>query len=352
MKFGPVPLHEAEGKILGHNIAGMDGRRILRKGKPLTAADVDDLRQMGRRAVYVAEIEADDVDENLAAARIAQAAIGPHLRLSDPTTGRANLYAAALGILRVDVPRLALLNGCPGVTLATLPANTAVPPGKMTATLKILPYALPEATVRQAEAISRHPDALLRLDALPPRRVSLILSGSPTTQARIVSSFHNALHSRIAALGSAITAVDFVPLEDEADERRLAATLQARLEASHDLIILAGETAIMDRCDIAPRAVERAGGTIVCFGAPVDPGNLLMLAYHGSVPILGAPGCARSPKENIVDLVLPRLLAGDYLTAADIIAFGHGGLLEDVPERPAPRSRKQTTDNRQQATGN
>ena len=347
MKFGPVTLAEAEGKILGHNIAGMDGRRVLRKGKPLTAADLAYLRQTGRRAVYVAEIESGDIDENSAAARIARAAIGPYLRLSDPTTGRANLYADTLGVLRVDAPRLAQLNGCAGVTLATMPTHTPVTPGKMVATLKILPYALPEETVRQAEHISRQPAPLLRLAPLPPRRVRLILSGSPPTQARIVHSFETALRARIAALGSTITAVDFVPLEDEADEQRLADTLQARLAAGHDLIILAGETAIMDRYDIAPRAVERAGGVITCFGAPVDPGNLLMLAYHGQVPILGAPGCARSPKENIVDLVLPRLLVGDMLSVADIIAFGHGGLLEDVPERPAPRSRQQTTVNRE-----
>lgn len=345
MKFGPVPLTEAEGKILGHNIAGIDGRRVLRKGKPLTAADVASLRQMGRRAVYVAEIEPGDVDENSAAARIAQAAMGSHLRLADPTTGRANLYAETLGLLRVDASRLAQLNGCPGVTLATLATHTPVAPGKMVATLKILPYALPAATLRQAESISRQPAPLLHLAPLHPRRVSLILSGAPSTEGRIVRSFETALRSRIAALGSTITTVDFVPLEDEADEQRLANTLQARLATGHDLIILAGETAIMDRYDIAPRAVERAGGDIACFGAPVDPGNLLMLAYHGKIPILGAPGCARSPKENIVDLVLPRLLAGDPLTAADIIAFGHGGLLEDVPERPAPRTRQQTTVN-------
>ena len=104
------------------------------------------------------------------------------------------------------------------------------------------------------------------------------------------------------------------------------------------MLILAGETAIMDRLDIAPRAIERAGGSIECFGAPVDPGNLLLLAECDGVPVLGAPGCARSPKANIVDLVLPRLLAGDRLTRRDIAAWGHGGLLEDVPERPLPRS--------------
>ena len=108
--------------------------------------------------------------------------------------------------------------------------------------------------------------------------------------------------------------------------------------AAPALVLLAGETAIVDRHDIAPRALERAGGAVVAFGAPVDPGNLLLLGRLGAVPVVGAPGCARSPRDNVVDAVLPRLLAGDVLTRADVVALGHGGLLEDVPERGAPRT--------------
>ncbi len=119
----------------------------------------------------------------------------------------------------------------------------------------------------------------------------------------------------------------------------LAQALSRQRQAGAQLIILAGETAIMDRHDLAPRAVERAGGHVESLGAPVDPGNLLMLAYMDEVPILGAPGCARSRKINIVDWILPRLLVGERLTRADIAALGHGGLLEDVPERPMPRSK-------------
>ena len=150
--------------------------------------------------------------------------------------------------------------------------------------------------------------------------------------------FRNALAPRLNALGAAIGDVDFTSLDDEAGEERLAETIAQQLDDGADLLILAGETAIMDRHDVAPRAVERAGGEVECFGAPVDPGNLLLLAYRGGKPIVGAPGCARSPKANIVDLVLPRLLAGDRLTRDDVAEFGYGGLLEDVPERPLPRS--------------
>jgi molybdenum cofactor cytidylyltransferase len=339
MKFGPVSLSEAQGKILGHNIAGADGRRLFRKGRALTAADIDTLRELGRSVVYVAELEPEDVGENEAARRVTEAVIGSGLYYSGPATGRANLKAEALGVLRVDAERLARLNFQTGITLATLRTNTAVRAGKIVGTVKIIPFAVLETAVARIEKIATAKGAIIRVDPLPVRRVAVIFSGSPTAQERIVRSFDPPLRARLEGLGSDIDAITFIPLEDETGEIKLAEKLQEQVAAGAGLIILAGETAIMDRYDIAPRSVERAGGQVTCFGAPVDPGNLLMLAYINGVPILGAPGCVRSPKANIVDEVLPRLLAGDRLAQADIMELGHGGLLEDVPERPYPRSR-------------
>jgi molybdenum cofactor cytidylyltransferase len=339
MKFGPVPLDKAVGKILGHNVAGADGRRILRKGKALAPEDIGRLRELGRENVYVAEMEAGDIDENDASVRIATAVMGDGLRMSRPATGRVNLFAMAAGVLRVDPSRLDHLNSQEGITLATLATETAVPEAKMVATVKILPYGLPEANVEVIEATAAKGGPFIKVDAVSAHVVGLILSGAPSVRDRIVNGFENALRRRLRALGSDIVQVDFVPLEDEEGEDELAETIRHHIGSGLDLVILAGETAIMDRHDIAPRAVEKAGGEVTCYGAPVDPGNLLMLAYLDEVPIMGAPGCARSAKTNIVDLVLPRLLAGDRLDRVDIIRMGHGGLLEDVPERPMPRSR-------------
>lgn len=340
MKFGPVSLDQAQGKILGHNVMGPDGRRLFRKGHALDAEDIERLRELGRQTVYVAELEADDVDENTAAERIADKLFDHrYFRLSGPSTGRANVYTTELGVLRVEVDRLLEINRNEGITLATLRHNSAVTEGKIAATLKVLPYAIPKAMVRKAEALARENGPMLKLDPLAPRQVSLILSGSPSARERIVRSFENALSQRLENLGASIDTVDFVVLDQEEDEAALAEMIDRRIEGGAELVILAGETAIMDRYDIAPRAVERAGGTVVCFGAPVDPGNLLMLGRLGDTPVLGAPGCARSPKDNIIDLVLPRLLVGDRLERDDIISMAHGGLLEDVPERPSPRSR-------------
>ena len=145
------------------------------------------------------------------------------------------------------------------------------------------------------------------------------------------------LRERIDHLGSSVVRTDFVALDDESDEATLAEMLQQQIDSGIQMILLAGETAIMDSHDIVPRAVMRAGGRIESVGAPVDPGNLLMLAYINDVPVVGAPGCARSRKVNIVDWILPRLLAGDRLMRKDIVGLGHGGLLQDVPERGMPR---------------
>jgi molybdopterin biosynthesis enzyme len=247
------------------------------------------------------------------------------------------MFASSIGLLRVEVSRLTALNNFQGITLATLPRNTAVPAGKAVATLKIIPYALPKTVVDQIEDIAAE-NPIIYLTPLAPKRVGLILSGSPAVEERVTAGFQTALAARLQKLHSNIERVDYVPLEDESGERQLADVILAYVTQGIEMIILAGETAIMDRYDITPRAVERAGGQVTCFGAPVDPGNLLMLAYLDEVSIVGAPGCVRSPKTNIIDMVLPRLLAGDRLTQADIVALAHGGLLEDVPERPLPRS--------------
>jgi molybdenum cofactor cytidylyltransferase len=175
------------------------------------------------------------------------------------------------------------------------------------------------------------------VDPLKPKVVGLILSGSLSVRERVTQDFQAPLKGRVVALGSSVQFEDYVSLEDETSEAALAAALEGQRRAGAQLIVLAGETAIMDRQDIAPRAIERTGGEVTCFGAPVDPGNLLMIGYLGDVPVLGAPGCARSRKVNIVDWVLPRLLVGDRLTRADLVSLGHGGLLEDIPERPMPR---------------
>jgi hypothetical protein len=339
VKFGPVPVNQAAGKILGHHVAGPRGRRAFRKGKPLSREDVEALKRLGYEMVYVAEIEPDDVDEDTAARRVAQAVKGSGLLLSKLHVGRVNLKAGQLGIIRVNAEQLYRINLCEGITLATLANNSVVQAGNTVATVKIIPFAVPEASVREAECLATEGQAIVTLLPLHRQDVSLLFTGSTRAGERVLKNFEPPLRERIEALGSGVGFVSYIPLEDDRGEAALAEILVQRVAAGADLIVLAGETAIMDRYDIAPRAIECAGGEVICFGAPVDPGNLLMLAYLKGVPILGAPGCARSPKANVIDWVLPRLLAGERLSREDLLVLGHGGLLEDTPLRPAPREK-------------
>ena len=339
MKFGAVPLSQAKGKILGHNIADLDGRRLLRKGKSLDDQDILALSAIGRENVYVAEIEADDVNENEAARRIAQACAGPGIGIIGPTAGRVNLLSNDLGVLRIDVDLLERINDLEGVTLSTRVTHSLVRKREIVATVKIIPYSLPLSQIQRAEALaSAKESAVVAVDLLTPQPVSMIFSGSASMQEKLNQDFAP-LIERVQGIGSYISTTDYVALEDAGGESQLAAVLLRRSQEGAKIIILAGETAIMDRYDIIPRALERAGGKVEVIGAPVDPGNLLMLGYLGATPVLGAPGCARSKKINIIDWVLPRLLAGDHIKRSEIIRLGHGGLLEDSPQRPMPRDK-------------
>ncbi|HSD65269.1 MAG TPA: hypothetical protein VLF95_01135, partial [Vicinamibacteria bacterium] len=226
MKFGPARLGDAQGKILGHNVAGPDGRRLLRKGRPLSAADIETLRALGRSAVYVFEPGPEDVGEDEAARRVALAAAGPGIDAAAPSAGRANLIARERGVLRLDPERLTALNLSEGVCLSTLPRDAAVSPRQIVATVKVIPYAVASEALARAVGAAAQGGPLLCLDPLPPRRVGLILSGSPAVASRVTRDFDAPLRSRVEALGSSVDWVEFVPLEDEAGEEALAQALR------------------------------------------------------------------------------------------------------------------------------
>jgi molybdopterin biosynthesis enzyme len=327
MKFQRVAVSQARGHILGHNVV-FDGRRLLKKGRRLLDAELDVLARTGSDAVYVAMLEPNDVEEDAAALRIATPlARAGSLQLKAAYGGRVSLLAPGHGVFSVRREPLLELNLLEGVTLATLPAHSAAAPGQLVATLKVIPFALPEATVSAAEVLAAR--GLLSFRALGPRRVSLLVSGAESRQSRLFDTFRAPLLERISRLGPHTISASYVALEDD-PERELAAAIEVELDAGVDLLILVGETATMDPDDLGPRAIRRAGGRVDAVGAPVFPGNLLLIGHRDGSMILGAPGCVRSRASNVVDLVLPRLLLGDRLGPSDIAELGQGGLLHDA----------------------
>jgi len=334
MKFGPVPLEDAAGKILAHNLLAPDGRKLFSKGHVLTAADLQLLGELHLESVIVAAPSPSDLGENEAARRVGAAIAGANVRVVAPGVGRCNLVAQAKGPLGINVPLLNRLNNIDeGITIATLREHTLVQPGQLLALVKIIPFAIPAARVEDVEAVARESAPVITVRPLQPRSVALIVSGPESNRERLIEDFCGPINDRIRRLDSTLDSVVFVPHAASA----VATALREQCEAGRDLILHAGVSAIIDREDVVPSALREAGGTVTHFGVPVDPGSLLMLGYIGRVPVIGAPGCLKSRKTNVVDWILPRLLAGERLTRADLVVMGHGGLLDDISERPMPR---------------
>ncbi len=322
MRLTIVPIEQALGGILVHNIADKEGHKAIPKGKKLETGDLEKLRVLGRANVYVGYLDVDDVREDAAAARIAHALRGANLDATKSAGGRANLLAKVNGIMKVNNVTLKRINAIEGVTCATIPAHSVVAPKKMVATIKTIGLALPEKSVAQVEEIAREAGEVLSVRELRGARVAIVLTGDPRAQKRVEETFIPPIRARVEVLGGQIVSTNYVA----EDESEIAFALK---NAAHDTdcVILAGETSIMDSDDITPRGIRRAGGQVEVFGAPVEPGNLMLLAYRDSVPIIGAPGCVKSRETNVVDLILPRLLAGERVTKEDVIELAEGGLL-------------------------
>jgi molybdenum cofactor cytidylyltransferase len=331
MKFGPVPLDDAIGGIAVHSVRA--GEAVVKKGTVIGAPEVTSLRAAGVTSVVVARFEAGDVPEDEAARRLAEATAGEGVRVERPFTGRSNLFAEHAGVLVVDPDAIRRINAVDeSVTVATLPAFRAVEEGEMIGTVKIIPFAVPEAMLREAMAAA---DAAppVRVAAFRPLRVGVVSTLLPGLKPSVIRKTIGVLQGRLGPAGAAIVAEREVPHDASALTDALATLAAGGVE----LIVVFGASAITDRRDVIPTALERAGGRIEHFGMPVDPGNLLLIGSLGDMPVLGAPGCARSPKENGFDWVLQRLLAGLPVTRADIVGMGVGGLLMEIVQRGHPR---------------
>jgi molybdenum cofactor cytidylyltransferase len=330
MQFGPVPLDQAEGAILAHSVALPQGR--LRKGCHLGPDEITTLRSIGRTEVIVARLGPDDLHEDHAAREIAEALVAggmTGLELRAVGTGRVNVHAGVTGIAGVTVARVDALNAVdPMITLATVPCWQRLRAGEMVATVKVITYGVARASVAAAaeagrSALRMHPARLLT--------AALIQTVTPEDDGE---TGHRAIQQRLEAMQVTLQPKRLVPHREDDLAAALAATVAS------DLILILTASATSDPEDVAPAALRRAGGSVERFGMPVDPGNLLFLGQLGQTPVIGLPGCARSPALNGADWVMERVICGVPVTGADIAGMGVGGLLKEIPQRGRLREAK------------
>lgn len=325
MQFGAVPVAEAEGAILAHSQAVAGGR--LKKGLVLTGEHLHQLREAGLSHVVVARLGPDDIGEDAAAMRLGAALAGPGLRLARATGGRANLYAQTPGVLEVARARINALNQVEAmITLATLPEWAETRADGLVATVKIIAYGVAKRALEQACALA--PGALV---LHRPRRQSatLIQTGMPGV---LIDKGRRALAGRLTRFDARLDAHRLVA-------HQVAPLADALRAATGDVLFILTASATSDIADVAPQALRLAGGRVIHFGMPVDPGNLLFVGELSGRPVIGLPGCARSPALNGADWAIARILCGLSLTGTDIAAMGVGGLLKEMPTRPQPREK-------------
>jgi molybdenum cofactor cytidylyltransferase len=326
VRFGSVPTAEAAGATLAHALHA--GDRALKKGRILDAADIADLLAAGVTDVIAARLEPGELDEDAAAAAVASALAGAHARAADSTTGRANVFADAGGVLAIDEAAVHALNAhSDAITCATLAPFAPVRRGDMIATIKVIPFAIAREIVGAAADAGRGAVAIRPWRGV---RAALLMTRGNHDLARIA----DVQRTRIANVGGALVA------ERVTDHETAAVTAALRELLGFDLVLMLGASAVMDDGDVIPAAIRAAGGEVERVGMPVDPGNLLVLGRAGATPIIGVPGCARSPKRSGFDFVLERIAAGVPVGRGELARMGVGGLLEDIAERPAPRASK------------
>ncbi|UWQ27357.1 molybdopterin-binding protein [Leisingera sp. M523] len=328
MRFGPVPLQQAKGAILAHSLQG--GSRKVAKGTVLTADDLQDLAAAGHETLTVARLDPADLHEDAAAAALGHALVpdpsAQGVRISGAGTGRVNLYADRSGLVRLDRAKLEAVNAAdPMITVATVPDYHRADADGMLATIKIISYGVAADAIRRA---SEGAGDAIRV--LPPVFSSATLIETQVSDETPPDKGRAAMAGRLHRMGIPLSPRVVVPHREDALAEAIA-------RAPGQLVLVLTGSATSDTHDVAPEALRKAGGSVTRFGMPVDPGNLLFLGSFQDRPVIGLPGCARSPALNGADWVLERVICGLPVTSADIAAMGVGGLLKEIPTRPMPR---------------
>jgi len=319
-----IPVEEAVGLPLAHDITeivpGKHKGPAFRRGHIVRKEDISKLLDVGKRNLYVMELDRDELHEEDAARRLAKAAAGPNLTLTGPSEGRFNLVAEISGLLKIDSDLLYRFNSLGNLMMATLASHRYVNKGEVVAGTRTIPVVVKEDLIQRAEALCQdHP--IVRILPMPSRRIYLIVTGSEVYTGRIQDGFEPVVRRKARAMGSDLAEKQLA--NDDPDQ--IAELIQKAQKAGAEIILVSGGMSV-DPDDKTPEGIRRSGAKIESHGFPILPGSMFLMAYLNDTPILGLSGCVLHDPFSAFDILLPRLLAGDKITRADIMAMGHGGL--------------------------
>ncbi len=327
MRRKSIPLAQAVGRPLAHDLTRIVPGRVketaFKKGQVIEESDLEALRDMGRESLYILELADDEVHENDAAVELARLAAGQGLEASRPAEGKVNLYATGPGLLKIHVRGTARLNAIAELTLSTLHTNTICEPGQLVASVKVVPLAVRRRSLDRARALVERVGPLVELRPFRPRKVGAVVTGNEVVEGRVSDGFDQFVAPRIRRFGAEIVSKAVVNDEPKA----IARAIQDQIAAGAELLVVTGGLSV-DPDDRTRQGVRLAGARQVFYGTPVLPGAMFLYARLNEVPILGVPACVYYNHRTVFDLVLPRVLADNHITRAEICALGHGGLCQ------------------------
>ena len=337
MYFGELATNDALGCYLAHSIKLPQKR--LRKGLKLTAELLAELESNGIAQVVVARLDGSDVHEDQAASMLASELCGINVHCGEARTGRVNLYASKTGLLTLSRYGILASNSVDSnITIATLPEYQWVQAGRMVATVKIISYAVSEQVLQQSVNILSTHGETVAIHEPRAQGAHLIQTQLHGTSDALLEKTEQITRNRLMARQVELVSTSVC----EHSEQSLTMCIQELKEkencGGHDWLLIIGASAISDIADVIPSVIIKHGGHIQRFGIPVDPGNLLLLGNIDSHPVIGLPGCARSPKLNGFDRFIDRLSCKLPINDEWINSLAVGGLLGEVFERPQPRT--------------
>ena len=317
-----IDVKQSAGRILCCTIFRAGGKKLLAKGHVISDEDARMLETEGMNQVWVTELEDGEIGEDDAVMRVASEIGCGSLEIRLAAGGRANLFTTEACCMLVDDELLKQINCAAAMVIATSLNFSYARAGQRVATVKSTPFAVTQAQLEAVISIVRERGPILQARPIRTPTVAVLYS-DPLAGDRARQLFENIMRQRLEHAG---TSAGFVLTANE-EEGALARSLHHLLRARPTCVLIASTTAPAGPEDVVGRAMRKAGCSIERFLAPVEPGNLLLLGYKDDIPVVSAPGCFRSAKPNVVDLILPSMLARYRITGWEIAGLGHGGLL-------------------------
>ncbi|MBB6216911.1 molybdenum cofactor synthesis domain-containing protein [Anaerosolibacter carboniphilus] len=324
METQKIRIEDGVGMVLCHDITeilpGEKKGRAFQKGHKICEGDIQKLRSLGKNHIFVLKIEEDEVHEDDAGIILGNVLAGKNVEITPPYESRVNLIATADGLLKINTKALYELNSFDDVVASTLSNYSTVRKGEMVAGTKVVPLVIKKEIMEQVKEIGKGAGAIVSVLPFRPVKVGLIITGTEVFKGIIKDAFRPVLTEKVEALGGQVVNVEYTP----DDEERIKEKIKENVRLGCDIILVSGGMSV-DPDDVTPKAI-RSVAEVVKYGSPVLPGAMFMMSYIGDVAVIGIPACGMYTKVTVLDLIYPRVAAGEIITKKDIISLANGGL--------------------------